>query len=368
MPPTPLSPEVAADLRAYLAAHWQTPERYIAGAFAARDVVLLAEEHGLRHNLTLAHRLIPWLYEAGVSNFGMEFGASEDQAALDELVTAEHYDEDVARRLMFNYNVGWAFKEYLDIYRAAWAFNRALPRSERRFRIVNLSYKFNWAEAPLVRTPANARRIYPHGPVDAYRAGVTQREVLDRGEKILILTGTPHAFTRFRLPAFDYNAEGFVRYDDRNLGQRLYRWRPDRVACILLHQAFDSQTHGSARRVYPARGAIDQVLAPLADQRVGFDLAGTPLGDLPDDSFYASGTEDFRLSQLADGYVYQRPFTEFEGCTLDEAFLTDANWPEAQRQFPDPDWHRRPETLAEFWAQIREYNDVRRRYQTLAEA
>lgn len=157
--PAPLSSEAVAHLRAYLTAHWQTPEQYIVGVFKTRDVLLLAEDHCIRHNLDLVHALIPWLYRAGVYNLGMEFGASEDQAVLDQFVTGERYDEDIARRLMFNYNVGWAFKEYLDVYRTVWAFNRTLADSARKFRILNLSYKYDWAKAPPVRTPENARQL-----------------------------------------------------------------------------------------------------------------------------------------------------------------------------------------------------------------
>ena len=363
------SPQLIADevtrLRAYLLDHWQAPEQYIVGLFRTRDVVLLAEDHAIRHNLMLAQSLIPVLYAADVANFGMEFGAVEDQAALDALVTGERYDEEIARRLMFNYNTGWAFREYMDIYRAAWMFNRTLPPNARTFRVLNLSYRYDWTDAPVVRTPENARHIYHRGPVDVFRAEVVRREVLDRGEKILILTGTPHAFTSYRIPFYDFNAPDFVRWEDRNLGQLLYKLAPDRVACVLLHQAFSSRLHGGARRVYPARGAIDQVMAGLSDRRVGLDLAGSPFGGLPDDSYYATGYEDFRLGRLADGYVYDRPFAEFESCTLDEAFLTDNNWPEAQRQFPDPDWHPRPATLEEYWAQIRAYADVPSRYAAL---
>jgi hypothetical protein len=357
-----LSRQVAASLRDYLTAHWRSPEAYLVDLFQARDVVLLGEEHTIRHNLDLAHRLIPLLYAAGIYNFGMEFGAYEDQAALDALVTADHYDADLARRLMFNYNVGWAFQEYMDVYRVAWTLNRSLPPDARPFRVLNLSYKFNWADAPVVRTPENAARIYHQGPVDAFRAEIVRREILDKGEKILILTGTPHAFTRYRIPAYDYNAPNFVRFEDRNLGQLLYRMAPERVSCVLTHQPFYSKWQGGAQRVLPAHGIIDAVMTNFADKRAGFDLTDSPFGDLPDDSYYASGYADFRLRDLADGYIYDRPFAQFEGCTLDPSFLTEENWPEAQRQFPDPDWHRRPQSLDEYWAQIRAYNDMAGRY------
>jgi hypothetical protein len=68
---------------------------------------------------------------------------------------------------------------------------------------------------------------------------------------------------------------------------------------------------------------------------------------------------------MADGYIYERPFNEFEGCTVDEGFITDANWAEAQRQSPDPDWHRPPATRAEYWAGVRGYVDMVSRFRAV---
>ena len=77
------------DCARYLRDQWRTPEQHVLDAFARRDVVLLAEDHAIRHNLLLVGRLVPLLPAAGVFTLGMEFGASEDQAALDALTTAE---------------------------------------------------------------------------------------------------------------------------------------------------------------------------------------------------------------------------------------------------------------------------------------
>jgi hypothetical protein len=362
-PPTPS----LQSLRDYLAAHAQTPVDYVLSAFNSHSVVLLAEDHAIRHNLALAHSLIPRLYQAGITNFGMEFGASEDQPALDRLVTARRYDRDTARRLMYNYNVGWAYREYMDLYHAAWQLNRSLPRGARPFRILNLGYRYNWAGAPAVRTPENACQIYPHGPVDAYRAEIVRRQVLERGEKIAILTGTVHAFTRYHIPFYDFNAPGFVRFEDRNLGQLLYRTHREEVFCILLHQPFEDKWEGGARLVRPAGGLLDEVLSGYAHGPVGFDLADSPFGDLPDDSACAWGRPDFRLAQLADGYIYDRPFEEFEGCTIDEDFLSEDDWPAIYDQIPDPDWRPRPTSLDDYWAEIRAYADLHQRYATLFE-
>ena len=105
-PSVTIAPADLDDCTRYLRDQWRTPEQYVLDTFARRDVVLLAEDHAIRHNLLLVGRLIPLLPAAGVFTLGMEFGASEDQAALDALTTADAYDEALARRLMFNYNVG----------------------------------------------------------------------------------------------------------------------------------------------------------------------------------------------------------------------------------------------------------------------
>ncbi|WP_161965989.1 ChaN family lipoprotein [Steroidobacter cummioxidans] len=359
-----LLPEAEArQLAAYLKSHGATPEQYITGKFARYDVVLLGEDHRVKHNLLLAHRLIPLLYKAGVYNFGMEFGASEDQAALDALVTGERYDEAVARRLMFNYNVGWAFKEYMDIYRVAWQLNRSLPAGARKFRILNLSYKFDWDGFNGVPTADNMERVFPKGDTERFRVELIRREVLAKQDKILILTGTGHAYTRYALPVNDYLSEGFYRLEDRSMGNLLYRLAPGKVFNILLHRPFYSQTGGPGDLVQPAGGALEQVMARRSNAPVGFDLVGTPLGELRDDSYFAIGYPDFRLRDLADGYVFVKPFRAAEGCTIDEAFLTDANWPEAQRQHPAfPDLDSRPQSLEAYRRSIREFADVRSFY------
>ena len=355
------------DCARYLRDQWRTPEQYVLDAFARRDVVLLAEDHAIRHNLLLVGRLVPLLPAAGVFTLGMEFGASEDQAALDALTTADTYDEALARQLMFNYNVGWAYHEYMDLYRAAWAYNRTRPLGSRPFRVLNLSYRYDWRGAGPLRTPANTRCVFPRGGTERYRAELIGREVLDRGDKLLVLTGGVHALTRCAVPEFDFNAEGFARFDDGYMGHRLHRAAPGRVATVWLHRPLDSQLHGPAERVHPAGGAIERILSRFAERRVGFDLLTadgmvTPLGALPDDSFYATGHPDFRLADLADGYIYEMPFRDYQGCTVDEAFLTEENWPEAQAQWPDPHWRPRPATPAEDWRAVGEYVDIGRRY------
>lgn len=348
----------------YLEKNWKTPEQYILEKFKLYDIVFLSEDHATKHNLELCRNLIPMLYEAGVFNLGMEFGASEDQARLDSLISAPSYDEDVAREIMFNYNVGWAFAEYMDLYRAAWELNRSLESGSEKFHIVNLSYKYNWSSCDQksfgMKTPETVRKIFYKGGTEIYRAQIVKDLILDKNQKILILTGGLHAFTKYNIPEFDYYAENFYRFNDRTFGNLVYKIAPQKVFTILLHYPFGSKS--SAKQILPAMGLIDNVMSNFNDKRVGFDLTNTPLGAFRDTSFFSIGYPNFHLSQMADGYIYQKPFSEYQGCTIDEKFFKEKDWSEIQKQFPDKDIRTVPPSLEQYRIQISNYLDFSLRY------
>jgi hypothetical protein len=351
-------------LMQYLKTNWKTPEQYIIDKFRNHDIVFLSEDHAVKHNLVLAQTMIPLLYAAGVYNFGMEFGASEDQERLDSLVTAPAYDETVARKIMFNYNVGWAIKEYMDIYKAAWNLNKTLPRNARKFRIINLSYKFNWNSCNLdvigIKTPETVSKIFYKGGTEEYRAMIVKNLIIDKKEKILILTGGLHAFTKYQQPEYDYYEPNFYHLLDRTFGNLVYKMSPKKVFTILLHYPFQSKT--GSYNVRPANGMIDNVMQNFQDKRVGFDLLNTPFGALRDTSFFSIGHLDFKLSDMADGYIYQKAFEDYEGCTFDDQFFTGTDWMEVLKQYPDQDIRQKPKNLDEYKRQICNMLNVNERY------
>lgn len=341
-----------------------SPEAYIVQQFADHDVVLLAEIHGVKHFVELVQRLIPQLHAAGVTNVGMEFGAAEDQEALDALVVAERYDEALARQLMFNYNVGWAYQEYHDVYRHAWMFNRTRLPDAPPVRVVNLSYRYDWSQFHAVRTPSVMRHVFPRGNIERFRADVVEREVFAKNQKILILTGAVHAFTTYRFPLYDYFAPDFIRYCDADFGNLLEQRAPGRNRTILLHIPWEAPDR--SRQIRPLNGLLDAAMDEAGNQRVGFDTRTSPFARYVDQSsYYATGYPDFTLATLADGYIYEKPFRDYEGCTLDPLFLTAANWPHAKEQIPDPDWAERPVTLAAYWERIGSSVDMKQRLQAV---
>lgn len=347
--------------QAWLATHVEPPDDYVVRQFDHAQIVLLGEDHGVREHLRFVQRLIPRLHRAGVTTLGMEFGAAEDQPVLDALVTAVDYDVAAARRIMFGYDTAWAYVEYMDIYRAAWAFNRTRPRGTPPFRILNLSYRYDWHAAGPVPTTVRAKAIFVRGPVDLFRANRIKSEVLDVQRKMLALVGTIHATTGYAQRHYDYNAPDFQREDRRHLGNLLLAMAPGQVRSVLFHQPFPSAEDGGARLQQPANGAIERLMHAVGDTPAGFDLDSTPLGALPDRSSYGSGEPGFTLGRIADGYVFLAPLARLTGCTVDALFVTGANWSEAHERFP-AELRARPATLDGYWQSVRDYVDVRARY------
>lgn len=338
-----------------------TPEQYIISKFKEHEVILLGEDHAVKDNLDLMIKLIPLLYQEGIYNFGMEFGASEDQADLDRLINNEEYDEREARRLMFRYNVKWAYREYTDIYKAAWKLNRSLPKDAKKFRILNLSYIYHWEGFSAMRTPINLKKIFHKGNIEAFRANLVEREILTKGEKLLILTGTPHAFTRFKNPVLDCNADQFYVLQGGWLGNRLYEKFGSKVFNIVMHQPFvniNTLLWDTTRGIK----TIETVMESLGNKPVGFDLVNTVMGEIPDDSYNSIPYKNFTLKEMFDGYIFTKPIREQQGCTVDYEYLMGKNFEAIQKYWPDKDWTPVPKNEEEYWKEIKGYVDLRKRY------
>ena len=347
----------------YLKENTSSPQAYIIDKFSNADIILLAEDHRVKENLDFLGSLIPQLYKNGIFTIGMEFGAYEDQNLLDSLVTAETYDENLARQLMFNYNPGWAFKEYMDIYRCAWTYNQTLTKNERKFRILNLSYKYNWTAFSGQRTPENMKSVFYNGNIEFFRFKMVENEIIRKNEKVLILTGDVHAFTKYHFPFYDFASPNYVRFDSTYFGNLIYAKYPKKVFSILLHKPFYNYPNKKPLLISPANGKIEQIMSLLSNQPMGFDLMNTPLGNLPDSSYYSMGYPNFKLSDFYDGYIFLKPIKQLSSCTIDTLFLNEANWQEAFKNIPDPDWHPKPNSLAAYWEQIYNFADVVKYYE-----
>lgn len=353
------------DLVRYLKSHWQSPERYVISKFRSHDIVFLGEYHRIKHDVELVHQLIPRLYKARVYNLGIEFGVYEHQDKVDRLITAKTYDENLARWLMFQHFSAWGYKEYEDIYRIAWQLNRSLPKSARKFRVVNLGYRAYWPARQEVMTPADWDKVWWKGDPDKHMADVIIKEFVDKRQKALIYSGNHHAFTRYHQPIYDYENKKLDGFNTTRMGNLVYKKIGDRAFNISLHRPWSSSTNYNAD-TRPVQGLIDSVMQQLGNRRVGFDVKGSPFGLITDtESYYSLGYANFTLDKYCDGYIFQKAFADYEGVTVDPLFVTDENFAEAMAYSPNPVFRKRAKTAAEVMAAISRAADIKTRFKHL---
>lgn len=322
-------------LVAYLKANWKTPEDYVIEKFFGHDLVFIGEYHRIKHDVELIHQLIPRLYAAGIRNLAIEFGCHEDQDKVDKLINSPYYDEDLARRLMFNCDPLWGYIEYMDIYRKAWELNKSLPQDKPRFRVVHLSYRPNWSVLSEEMTPELWKKIWHKGNSDEFMAQIILDEFVSKKEKALIYSGSHHAFTRYQQPIYDFEKKKFTGFVTNRMGNIVYQKIPDKVFNIFLHSPWIAKANPNEHN-YPLGGVIDLVMSEFNEKRVGFDVVNSPFAKIKDtETYYSIGYDEFTLGTFCDGYIFQKHFKDYEGCTVDEKFITAENFPEAIASLPN---------------------------------
>jgi hypothetical protein len=320
----------------YLRSNWETPENYIISKYRDHDIVFLGEAHHIKHDVELVHNLIPLLYKNGVYNLGIEFGCYEYQEKVDSLITADAYDEDLARWLLFKWGSYWPYKEYLGLYKTAWELNKSIPEDDPRFRIIHLDYRVNWTFIKKDTPASRLKKVFHKGERDVHMAKVILEEIVRKNQKALIYAGQQHAATHYYHPRYDFKRKKFLHFNKNVMGNLVYRKIPDKVFNICLHYPWPT-LESLTEFNYPVGGVIDTIMKEFEDKRVGFDIKNTPFGKLRDDSaFYSAGREIFELSEFCDGYVFQKHIGDYEGCSVDFSFVTQENLEEAIDYLPNP--------------------------------
>jgi hypothetical protein len=334
-----IDPQVKSTLIEYIKTHYQSPEDYILSKFRDHDVVFLGEFHRIKHDPELVQTLIPLLYRSGVYHLGYEFARRQEQPQIDSLLQAPEYNEQLARHIIFRQFATWGYREYVDIFKAAWRLNHSLPEGSQPFRILGLNNSPDWSHVKVLedRDKHDIMRKVWHGETEEDWARVLADVVIAKGEKALVYCGIHHAFTEYRQPVA-VNGK-FIRFGDIRAGNAIFQKIGKRSATICLHAPWTSAEGYDKPFVHPADGYVDAVLNDLDAyyQRVGFDLKNTPFGGLPGEtSIYKFGYEHFTLGTIYDGYICQGPMSAYKGVTPIKDFINGQNLEEARAQSWDP--------------------------------
>ena len=335
--PPPIDPALQSKLAAWLEVEGKTPESYVVGLFSDHDVVFLGEQHRVMQDALLVQSLIEPLYEAGVRVLATEFGRREEQAKIDSLLGAPEWDEGLAREIAFRQSVFWGYREYVDIYRSAWAMNQGLPEGAPQFRILGMNDSPDWSyvKSEADRNNGTIMRQVWGGTSEGDWADVILVAVRS-GEKVLVYSGIHHAFTEYRQPVV---RDGEFRRFDSSLrcGNHVFAALGKRAVTVFLHAPWNGQQGYGSRMRHPAGGVIDALMLAEGPRPVGFDLDAGPFGEIRvGDAVYRHGYEDFKLADFCDGWIYTKPISECVGVTPIPGWVNESNLEFARAQNPNP--------------------------------
>jgi hypothetical protein len=336
-------------LVSYAQSHFKKPGDYLVSAFASHDIVFIGELNKIAENPRLVASVIPSLYAAGIREIGIEFALAEDQTRIDALLSAPVYDENEARRITMDWIVMWGFQEYVDIYKAAWQFNRSLKKDAKPFRIValNVRYLYEFLKTQNDVNDVEAiKKVTANGVTDAFMADVIRREFTEKKEKALVYCGMQHASTRFMDTQYAKNASDKKLADTRRTAEIVRERIGPRAFTVLLHGPWPDEK-SVVGLSYPVAGAIDALIDALTldKKTAGFDTVGTPFGALPVKSgWWAVNHPSLTLADICDGYIVMGPIIGYHAVTPISGFITDRDAEYAVKNFPAP---KQPDLTAE---------------------
>ena len=338
--PAAIDPALQSELAAWLGVEGETPESYVVGLFSDHDVVFLGEQHRVKHDALLIQSLIEPLHEAGVRVLAIEFGRREDQPLIDSLLYAPEWNEGLAREIVSKMSVFWGYREYVDIYRAAWMLNQGLPDGAPRFRILGINDSPDWSfvTTDADRDDSTVMRKVWRGGSEEHWAGVIL-DAVTSGERVMVYCGIHHAFTEYRQPIV--SGGEFKRFDSSNprCGNHVFAALGKRTVTVFLHAPWNGSGGYGSRMLHPADGVIDALMLAEGPRPVAFDIDEGPFGELSvEDAVYRHGYEGFKLADFCDGWIYTTPISEYVGVTPIPGWVNESNLERARSQSPNPNY------------------------------
>jgi len=291
-----------ANFVAWLDTNAMPPMDFAVAKCRQYPLVLFGEEHMSHDILSFVADALPRLHsEAGIRCLGMESINSEDDAALERLMAGETFDEALAIEIYRNQSWhSWGGRGYVDVLRAAWRVNRDRAPGEPRFRVVGLDEPFDMPSlalagsgsdrvpAPLVERLRIGRvlRDLPRAMLrDVYMAREAERQMLERGDRGVVLVGANHTSIGALAPYLGLHG-------DPRMG-------------FILGSKYPGKVYQISFSSYGVGRFIGRVMGKRGNAPVGFEVRNSPF-----DLIRASDKGEYRGSpavafgDLAAGYIY----------------------------------------------------------------
>lgn len=305
--PTDLAPYVEE-----LEKRGAAPVDYLVRKCKKYGVVMVGEVHAVRENCRfMADAIGPLYHKAGVRQLATEFLRSKNTGRVNTLVTAAKWDGAQAADIQRDGPwPTWGYQEYLDILKAVWQLNRALPADAERFRIAGLDSDWTqhqlWFEVKDRRKQFDIRMAREKNMVK-----VMEEAAFAPGRKTIVHVGYSHSILCHGL----------------RLGTVLYKKYPDRMFQVALHQSVSA----GRRKMSKLTKFLEAVLAAREGRPVGIDVLGSRFGNLYDDrAMWARARRDYRFSDMAQGYVFLAPLDRLHRVTWVKGFITPDTFKQAR--------------------------------------
>lgn len=296
------------------------PVDYVVEVAQKHQITIFGEVHHMQDDLQFLNRIIPHLYHrAGITCIAMEACASEDNADLAKLVTAEQFDPELALRIARNQGwKAWGGKEYWDVFETVWRLNKSLPKSKMKMRVVGID--FNWDGPSFGLTTTGDDRV--GGPWweklrlfrllndlplllkrDEIMARNVEKEIIEKGERGIVWVGLNHDYINYRQARV---INGKVISEWSRMGFMLHHKYGDQVFHIRLHTSYNSPMIAKL---------IEKIATERENVPVGFDVVGSPFALLRNsDSGYFRFRPGVCFSDVASGYVFLKPENKLKRC------------------------------------------------------
>lgn len=296
----------------------------------SKQLVLLGDQVGIAQHVAFISEVLPELYEAGIHNLAWEFTNSRAQESLDNLLSAEDWDELGCTNLFIDLlGIGFTYREYADVLKAAWSLNRSLDANDPQFRVIGLGLPTYVEDPSLLEgrsaTELELRNWWMGGhyrDVAAFHmANTLTNEVLRSGGRAVALLSGERTTTKL------------VQWKDGlptvSVGNLLHRWMGEGVARAIFHGAVaDGQ---AAERVEALIAA-----APEKPETFGIALDLATLGNVGLNEVIGSldGNEtSLRLKDVADSYIWLGNIESWRPCQLIESVVTEKNFEHLEARY-----------------------------------
>jgi hypothetical protein len=213
------------------------------------------------------------------------------------------------------------FREYLDIFRAAWQLNLSRPSDTPPFLVLGMDDEWDQLDQLTDKNPKSG--FEKRMAREKHLIRVVRSATFEKGQKAVVHVGRDHSIT----------CQG------ERLGAVLSREYGDRLFQVVLHHEYQGRNQPA-----PMTSFLDAIFAESGAQPVGLDLRGSPFANLVDkECVYWLAVPSAGLADFAQGYVFLRPIADLTRVSWIDGFVDSSNFARALPVAEEMGWSTKGE-------------------------